>query len=73
MISGVVGLFAHIENGSEAVIRVFRGNFAGFTGATTFAITVAWLVTCLPVWLTYTLATVAAMASSVCVAHFVKR
>ena len=73
VISGVVGLFAHIENGSEAVIRVFRGNFTGFTGATTFALTVAWCVTSLPVWLTYTLATVAAMASSVLVAHFVKR
>lgn len=73
VISGVVGLFAHIENGSEAVIRVFRGTFTGFTGATTFALTVAWCVTSLPVWLTYTLATAAAMASSALVAHFVKR
>ena len=73
VISGVVGLFAHIENGSEAVIRVFRGTFTGFTGATVFALTVAWCVTCLPVWLTYSLATVAAMLSSALVAHFVKR
>ena len=73
VISGVVGLFAHIENGSEAVIRVFRGTFTGFTGATTFALTVAWLVTSLPVWLTYSLAAVAAMGSSALVAHFVKK
>ena len=73
VISGVVELFAHIENGSEAVIRVFRGNFTGFTGATAFALTVAWCVTSLPVWLTYSLATGAAMGSSALVAHFVKR
>lgn len=73
VISGVVGLFAHIENGSEAVIRVFRGTFTGFTGATSFALTVAWCVTSLPVWLTYSLATAAALLSSALVAHFVKR
>lgn len=73
VISGVVGLFAHIENGSEAVTRVFRGTFTGFTGATTFALTVAWLVTSLPVWATYSLAAVLAMVSSVAVAHFAKR
>ena len=73
VISGVVGLFAHIENGSEAVIRVFRGTFTGFTGATAFALTVAWCVTALPVWLTYSLATASALLSSALVAHFVKR
>ena len=73
VISGVVGLFAHIENGPAAVSRVFRGCFTGFTGATTFAITVAWLVTSLPIWMTYSLATVAAMASSAIVSRFVKR
>ena len=53
--------------------RVFRGGFTVFYGSSSVCTTVARAVTCLPVWLTYTLATVAAMASSVLVAHFVKR
>lgn len=73
VISGVMALFAHIEIGHEAALRVCRGTLTGFSGATAFAVIVAWCVTAFPVALTYSLATAGALAASGIVGFLVKR
>ena len=64
VISGVMALFAHIEIGGEAALRVCRGTLTGFSGATVYAVIVAWCVTALPVGVTYSLAAAGALVAS---------
>ena len=64
VLSGVIGMFAHMEAGPEAALRVFRGTLTGLTGATVFAVVVAWCVARFSVAATYGLATVAALGVS---------
>ena len=64
VLSGIMGMFAHMESGSEAALRVFRGTLTGLSGATVFAVVVAWSVSSLSVAATYGLATLAALATS---------
>ncbi len=64
VLSGVMGMFAHIESGSEAALRVFRGTLTGLTGATLFAVTVAWCLPHFSITATYGLAALAAAVSS---------
>ncbi len=73
VLSGVMGMFAHIEAGSEAALRVFRGTLTGLSGATVFAVVVAWCISSLPVAATYGLATFAAVAVSGGLALLLKR
>ncbi|MGX8718737.1 MAG: hypothetical protein ACQGQP_06495, partial [Desulfovibrio sp.] len=64
VLSGVIGMFAHMEAGPEAALRVFRGTLTGLSGATLFAVVVAWCVPHLSVAATYGLATLAALGVS---------
>lgn len=73
VLSGVIGMFAHIEAGPDAALRVFRGTLTGLSGATVFAIVVAWAVASLPVAATYSLATLSAVAASVLLAAVLKK
>ncbi len=73
VLSGVIGMFAHMESGADAALRVFRGTLTGLSGATVFAVVVAWLVSLLPVSATYALATLSALAVSGVLALAVRR
>ncbi len=72
VLSGVIGMFAHIESGPDAALRVFKGTLTGLSGATVFAIVVAWTITSMSVAATYALASVSAAAASLILAMSLK-
>ena len=59
--------FAHAALGAAAVVNIFRGIMAGWFGCIAFAVVVMTGVEHLPLWLCYTLATVAALLASAAV------
>ena len=73
VLSGVVGMFAHIESGAEAALRVFRGTLTGLTGGTVAAIVVAWCLPHFTVPAAYGMAVFAALAVSGLLALRLKR
>ena len=67
LLTSLVAVFAHREDGAGAAIAVYRGSLAGLFAVTGFAAALTWLLARLPVPAAFVLAAAVALAIQVCV------
>ncbi|MCQ2444704.1 MAG: hypothetical protein MJ061_04345 [Mailhella sp.] len=73
VMSGIVGIFTHIESGDAALGSFYRGCFAGLSGAVAFAAAVAWCLPHFSAAAAYSAALASSLASSLATAFISSR